>query len=78
MTYCANYNQNICPIECYYAECTENLRRKMSVLYGTDACELTNKNYILNGTMNVLYGTDACELTNKNYILKGENNNGET
>lgn len=66
MTYCANYNQNICPIECYYADCTENLRRKIG------------QNLMEYCTMSVLYGTNACELTNKNYILKGENNNGET
>lgn len=59
MTYCADYDPISCPIRCYYAEETENLRRETSL----DLREFV--------TMSKIYGTPWCELTRKNYILKG-------
>ena len=60
MIYCADYDPISCPIGCYYAEETENLRRETSL----DLREFV--------TMSKIYGTAWCELTRKNNILKGD------
>ena len=65
MTYCADYNPSECPITCYYAERSEELRKEPNQ-------EL--KQYV---TMSKIYGTQWCDLTRdkgtpvfiKNYIL---------
>ena len=60
MIYCADYDPISCPVGCYYAEETENLRRETSL----DLREFV--------TMSKIYGTSWCELTRKNNIKKGE------
>ena len=60
MIYCADYDPISCPVECYYAEETEKLRRETSL----DLREFV--------TMSKIYGTPWCELTRKNNIKKGE------
>jgi len=62
VTYCADYDPISCPVGCYYAEETEKLNRElssdlrdyviMSIIYGTELCELTRKNNILKGDYN--------------------------
>ena len=60
MIYCADYDPISCPIGCYYAEETENLRQELS----SDLREFV--------TMSKIYGMAQCELTRKNNILKGD------